>query len=61
MDYVTSRKQIYVPRYTALIQDREMTLFWKQQVDAGTNKKANTEKPEKPEKQLVFSYHTKMK
>ena len=37
MDYVTSRKQIYVPRYTALIQDREMTLFWKQQVDAGTN------------------------
>ena len=35
MDYVTSRKKVYVPRYIDLIRDREMTLHWKQQVESG--------------------------
>jgi len=35
MDYVTSRKKIYVPRYVELIKDREMALHWKAQVEAG--------------------------
>lgn len=35
MDYVTSRKKVYVPRYVDLIRDREMTLYWTEQVAAG--------------------------
>jgi hypothetical protein len=35
MDYVTSRKKVYVPRYFDLMKDKEMALFWKEQVEAG--------------------------
>ena len=35
MDYVTSRKKVYVPLYIELIKDREMTQHWKKEVDAG--------------------------
>ena len=35
MNYVTSRKKIYVPRYFELMKDREMALHWKAQVEAG--------------------------
>lgn len=35
MDYVTSRKKVYVPRYFDLMKDKEMALFWKEQVAAG--------------------------
>ena len=29
MDYVTSRKKVYVPEYFDLIKNREMTLYYK--------------------------------
>ena len=35
MNYVTSRKKIYVPRYFELMKDREMALYLKAQVEAG--------------------------
>jgi hypothetical protein len=35
MDYVTSRKKVYVPLYIDLIKDREMTQHWKKEVDSG--------------------------
>jgi hypothetical protein len=29
MDYVTSRKEVYVPLYEEMIKDKEMALYWK--------------------------------
>jgi len=37
LDYVASRKQIYIPEYYDLIKDREMTLYWKNKVANGKN------------------------
>ncbi len=28
MDYITSRKKVYVPEYYELIKNKEMTLYW---------------------------------
>jgi hypothetical protein len=35
MDYVTSRKKVYVPRYFDLMHDRPMARHWKEKVEAG--------------------------
>jgi hypothetical protein len=35
MDYVTSRKKVYVPRYFELMKDKEMASYWKEQVESG--------------------------
>jgi len=35
MDYVTSRKKVYVPRYFELMKNKEMALHWKKQVEEG--------------------------
>ena len=35
MDYVTSRKDVYVKEYYDLIKDRERVLFWKKLLDEG--------------------------
>lgn len=35
MDYVTSRKEVYVPLYEEMIRDREMALHWKKAVESG--------------------------
>jgi len=37
MDYITSRKLVYVPKYYELIKDREMTLCWKDMFEQGYN------------------------
>jgi hypothetical protein len=37
MDYITSRKKIYVPRYYKLIKNTEMAVYWKDQVKQGKN------------------------
>ena len=37
MDYITSRKRVYVPEYFELMKDKEMACFWKDQVEAGEN------------------------
>jgi len=37
MDYITSRKEVYVKEYFNLIKDRERTLYWKNLVDKGLN------------------------
>lgn len=37
MDYITSRKKIYVPEYYELIKNREMSLYWKKLVSEGVN------------------------
>lgn len=37
MDYITSRKEVYVKEYFDLIKDREMTAYWKKQLDEGKN------------------------
>lgn len=37
MDYITSRKKIYVPEYYELIKNREMTLYWKNMVSNNVN------------------------
>lgn len=37
MDYVTSRKKIYVPLYFDLMKDKEMAQHWKKEVEAGKN------------------------
>jgi len=37
MDYVTSRKKIYVPEYYHLVKNREMTQYYKEQVKQGKN------------------------
>ena len=35
MDYITSRKLVYVPKYHELIKDREMTRSWKNMFESG--------------------------
>jgi len=35
MDYVTSRKKIYVPEYSELIRNKEMLLHWKECLSKG--------------------------
>lgn len=35
MDYITSRKKVYVPVYFDLMKNKEMSLFWKKQVENG--------------------------
>jgi hypothetical protein len=35
MDYVTTRKKVYVPFYFDMMKDREMMLHWKKQVEEG--------------------------
>ena len=37
MDYITSRKKVYVPEYYDLIKNREMLLFYKNMVNNGEN------------------------
>ena len=37
MDYITSRKKVYVPEYYELIKNKEMTLYWKKMVKKGHN------------------------
>lgn len=37
LGYVESRKQVYVPEYSAMIADREMLKYWKDQVARGVN------------------------
>ena len=37
MDYVTSRKRVYLPRYFEMMKEKEMTLYWKKEVEAGKN------------------------
>jgi len=35
MDYVTSRKKVYVPRYHELMKEKEMALKWKETIHKG--------------------------
>jgi len=35
MDYITSRKMVYVPEYAQLVKDREMTKVWRETVVRG--------------------------
>lgn len=35
MDYITSRKKVYVPEYYELIKNRDMTQYWKNKVLEG--------------------------
>ena len=35
MDYVTSRKKIYVPLYFELMKDKEMAQHWKKEIESG--------------------------
>lgn len=35
MDYITSRKKVYVPEYFNMIKNREMTLLWRNKVISG--------------------------
>jgi hypothetical protein len=35
MDYVTSRKKVYVPEYYEMIKDRERIAHWKKQLEEG--------------------------
>jgi len=37
LDYISSRKQIYVPEYFQLMKNTEMAQYWKQQVQSGKN------------------------
>lgn len=37
MDYITSRKKVYVPLYYNLIKNREMTLYYKELFNNGQN------------------------
>ena len=37
MDYVTSRKEVYVKEYYNLIKEREMTQYWKKMLSEGHN------------------------
>jgi len=37
MDYITSRKKVYVPKYFELIKNKEMTNFWKNKLESGNN------------------------
>ena len=35
MDYVTSRKKVYVPRYLDMMKGTEMGMYWKSEVEKG--------------------------
>jgi hypothetical protein len=35
LDYISSRKRVYVPEYFDLIKNKETLLYWKQKVDEG--------------------------
>lgn len=35
MDYITSRKKIYVPQYYDLIKDKELIIYWKDKIKQG--------------------------
>jgi len=35
MDYVTSRKKVYVPRYHELMKEKEMALEWREKISKG--------------------------
>ena len=37
MDWVTSRKKVYVPLYHEYMKDKEQALFWKEQVKKGVD------------------------
>jgi len=37
MDYITSRKKIYVPKYYDLIKEKEITKYWQKMVNSGTD------------------------
>jgi len=37
MDYVTSRKNVYVPEYYDMINGRERVAYWKQKLESGEN------------------------
>ena len=37
MDYVTSRKNIYIPEYYNLIKDKEHIEYWKKSLNEGNN------------------------
>ena len=37
MDYVTSRKKVYVPFYNQMLQDKKRALYWRQKVQNGTD------------------------
>lgn len=37
MDYITSRKKVYVPEYYELVKDREMMTHWKKMLSEGHN------------------------
>ena len=37
LDYIESRKQVYVPEYYQLIKDNEMTLYYKKMLQEGHN------------------------
>jgi hypothetical protein len=37
MDYITSRKKVYVPEYYELIKNKEMTLYWRKMLKEGHN------------------------
>ena len=37
MDYITSRKKVYVPRYYQLVENREMTNYHKKLLEKGVN------------------------
>jgi hypothetical protein len=37
MDYITSRKKIYIPEYYELIKNKEMIAYWKKMLNDGHN------------------------
>jgi hypothetical protein len=37
MDYITSRKKVYVPCYFDLMKNSEMSLYWKKKVEEGND------------------------
>lgn len=37
MDYITSRKKVYIPEYADLIKDTERLVYWKTQLKEGKN------------------------
>ena len=37
MDYITSRKLVYVPEYFNLTKNKSMVKYWKKQLDKGNN------------------------
>ena len=37
MDYITSRKKVYVPEYYELIKDKDIILYWRKKLNEGYN------------------------